>query len=158
VVDVFQVKADQPHDIAWTTHIDAQVHDCFESTFSPAALPTNGPWKYIQGDDVSLPGNTFWETFSDEGKFFRMDVFSADSAQYTRCRYPLVEGDPAKDIPMRMVSCHGTHAVFVAVYRVGDEPITDPVQFEMNDTLKGDSWQLDITCGGKRFKHRIIRL
>lgn len=147
VVDVFQVKADEAHNIAWTTHIDGEVYDCFDSVFGSANLSTNGPWQYIQADDVSTPTNIFWETFSHSGKFFRMDVASSQTAQYTRCRYPLLDTDPSQNIPMRMVGCQAAEATFVAVYRTGDAAITAPVEIKIGEA-SGESWLLGVVCQG----------
>ena len=147
VVDVFQVKAGEAHDIAWTTHIDAELHDCFVSEFGPASQPANGPWQYIQTDDISAPTNTFWETFSHDGAFFRMDVASSQPSQYTRSRYPTVEAAPQEYIPMRMVGCHAAEATFVAVYRTGDAVITSPVEIEIGDASEGN-WMLGIVSQG----------
>jgi len=55
------------------------------------------------------------------------------------------------------LTCHGDEALFAAVYRVSDEPITDPVEMELKPALD-DSGQFDIRFGGQLFTHRIMRL
>lgn len=157
VIDVFQIKADQPHDISWATHVDAEAVDCFKSDFKSFNLPEDGPWRFIEANDISGFGEVFWETFYHEGKHFRMDVFSGYPAQYARCSYPLTEGKSPQYIPMRLVTCHGSEAFFAAVYRVGDEAMACPVEFKVNEVM-ADSWQLDIQYDEKLFKHRIPRL
>ena len=86
-----------------------------------------------------------------------MDIASSQPARYARFRYPVVEADPPETIPMRLVTCHGDEALFVAVYRISDKPITDPAKMETTPALD-DSLQLEIRFGGRTFKHRIMRL
>lgn len=171
VLDIFEVQADRVRDIAWITHVDAKCDDVFdskweqsqwqqkngtedvESTFDNATHVQS--WSFLKGKQLSQPGKQFWETFTNNGKFFRIDVASSKPSVYVKTLYPKDESSPEKNMPMRLIQAKEDSIVYAAVYRVEEKKIETPVNIKIEEESNTGDWDVNLEFNTNRFSHRI---
>jgi hypothetical protein len=155
VLDVFEVAADSERDIAWVTHIDADENQIFQTKWQQSQWIDQTPWSFLKGKEISSKAESFWETFTQDGKHFRIDLIVDNQAKYIKTNYPTTQG---KYIPMRMIEADGVRrAMFAAVYRVSSEPITSPIEINIKKGI-GENIEILFQRNGRRFSHRVSSL
>ena len=155
VLDVFEIKADRKHNISWITHVDGQSDSIFNSKWDKMQWQNSAPWSFLKGKSVSQENKYFWETFKNEGNYFRMDITSINPAKYIKTSYP-TEATESSYIPMRLIESNSNHEVFIALYRTSSKPLTMP-EIKIEKGISSN-WSIDLKFDKESRKHKISQL
>lgn len=133
VLDVFEVNSDQQHKISWITHIDGESNSMSYNMWQQSQWQDEAPWSFLEGKSVSMiSGVSFWESFINADKHMRMDIKTNSPAKCIKTQYPVTEAEPAAYIPMRLFEINGSDAIYAAVYRTDNAPITSAANISID--------------------------
>lgn len=174
VLDVFEVKADGVHDIAWITHVDAQPDKIFDSRWQHTKWPqreqskdidrtflnntTVTSWSFLSDKQTSQTTRQFWETFVNGDKHFRMDVVCSEPAMYVKTQFPLDESAPDKQMPMRLIEAKADNIVYAALYRISDKDIDTPVDIVVSEESNTHDWNVILKFDSRSESHRVAAI
>lgn len=171
VLDVFQVKANADHKITWVTHIDGNSlagenrDNQFEFPMDANWLADDKDWKSFElpeGEEWTFIKNArikngvqsirYEELFEYGSKRFKMDMICDKPFDVIACDFPKI--DTFRSFyPMRMFTTQGKSAMFIAVYRHGDN-IDKPIRIESAEG-KLKNYEVSVKIGDKTSVHRI---
>lgn len=156
VLDVLQVRADSPRELAWTVHVDGRPGASSAGPGAPAELPPGPSWRYLKDPRAVEVPRRFSETFEDGGRTFRLDILLDGPAELLSCGFPLDDGPTPRTVPMRMVRSRAAAARYVAVYRTG-APAREPLEVRAEPDVL-ESLRVEVRLGPRELRHRIPRL
>jgi hypothetical protein len=157
VLDVFQVASDSQHHFSWVTHIDANDSNNSDQQWQTQKLAQqDGAWAFIKNAKTNSPSKVFHESYTFADKQFDMDVISDKAFVVTKCGFPRSDAADTSYMPMRMLSCTDTNAVFIAVYRCGQH-CGKPARIDFNDAPMG-MLEVRLNIDGKEYRHKVPAL
>ncbi len=159
VLDVFEVKADRPRDLAWITHIDADCDDTFSDDWKRSEWKSE-TGKVFLGERYASQETRqeFWETFVSDDKHFRIDAITTEPASYVKTQFPLKEGNSKAQMQMRMIETKTDSIVYVVLYRTGEQPIDEPVNLSIQEESATHDWNVALKFNDRHESHRITSI
>jgi len=120
VLDVFQVVAEQPHQICWIVHTIGhpdQVDTPVELT--PRQIRRPGPARWLRTCRAAESDESVWFEFSQDGVRFRITLAAEPATEFLCCGYPLTDEPDCPTTPLLLVQRQANRTVFAAVYQAG---------------------------------------
>lgn len=156
VLDVFQVAADKPRQLAWLVHVDGTSTGGSAGQSARADLPDTGAWSYLLSPRKADPNKTCWEAFRHGDRHFRIDLKCSVPAELVQCGFPRDDSDNPEVVPMRIFRAEATEAWFAAIYQCGSVP-PHAARVSLAPGELGN-WTATVEINSCRLNHRVPRL
>lgn len=120
VLDVFQVVADEPHDIHWITHaIGSPESQKASIALKPAQMNIPGPGKWLRNLRTGNSDDEIRIEWLEDSVKFRITLAPQPGTKVVTCGYPKTDKPGSPTIPMLMVERRAANTIYAVVYQAG---------------------------------------
>ncbi|MGE4489319.1 MAG: alginate lyase family protein [Kiritimatiellales bacterium] len=158
VLDIFEIKADRPCDVAWITHVDADCDSVFSNVWKRSEWQAVAGRGFLRNKETSQETRRFWETFAQNDKHFRIDAVTTQPAKYVKTQFPLNEGNLSEQMLTRMIETVTDRIVFAVLYRCSKQRINEPVSISVQEESATHDWNVELDFNDYHIIHRVTAI